>query len=398
MRAVAFALLLLPQEGLEERRDRLSGRLEEIRGIRYKEKLRVRAGSRNDYARLSLETAKSIYGENLVAAEQFLKAMGFIPHKMRLDLAITANAAMGVDAYCAGGELVVLNPKVPDDQMLNRMALGLLDQHHPEADLRRKAGPTIDAQMAVTALRAGDADVCKVLFWFTKKGDEKISDDWIPGLVRQAERWEREDSRFRSAVFPRLFVRSSDFGYRRGGIFVETIRTKAGMKAVDSAYDKLPASTEQILHPEKYLAGEAPVALDLAPLEEKLAEDGYGITYRTTLGEFGSAVFLETHVRDVEPSAAEGWGGDRIVLFEGRGMWFIVWATEWDSEKDAEEFQAALGRASQKLMPGEKGRSNLVVRKKTATVWLFNIPEGARDGILESVWKCRKDGKAAYGE
>ncbi len=398
MRALLFALLLF-QESLEQRRDRLASRLEEIRGLKFKEKLRIREGTRREYAGTALESVRILYGGNLTVAEQFLKFLGFIPIRMRLDLAVTAGAALGVPAYCSGGEVVVLDPKTPDDLLLNKMALGLLEQHYPEADLRKRAATSFDSQMALSAIRSGDADVSKVLLWFSKKGAEKISDDWLDGMVRTAEKWEREESKLKSAIFPRIFVRSGDFGWRRGAVFVETLRLKGGMALVDKAYERPPLSTEQILHPAKYLAGEAPVIIDLASTEEHLRGLGFGVTYRTTLGEFGTAVLLETHLRnhDSGPPAA-GWAGDTIALFEGNGIAFTVWATEWDSERDAEEFQAALAKLSQQLLPAERARTNFVLRRRTAVAWLFNVPVSQQERLTESLWKCRKEGQGAYGE
>ncbi|MBI2899182.1 MAG: hypothetical protein HYY17_03295 [Planctomycetes bacterium] len=397
--AVLAVLLLAPQESIEERRDRIAGRLEEIRGLKFKEKLRVREGTRKEAALLSLEGLKDVYGADLNMAEAFLKALGFIPQSMKLPIAVTASAGIGVDSFYTAGELVLVDTKTPDDLLLYRMTFGLTDQHHPEAGLRKRAAPTFDARMALAALRAGDANVCKVLLWYSKKLGEKVSDDWLESLIRGAEKWEREDSRFRSAVMPRLLVRSGDFGYRRGGIFVETLRLKGGMDLVNKAYEKPPASTEHILHPEKYLAGEAPVSIDLSPLEEHLRGLGYGPTYRTTLGELGSAVLLETHLKNVDSGpASSGWGGDTIELFEGNGMWFIVWATEWDTEKDAAEFQEAANRISQLLLPSERNRTNVVVRRKTATAWLYNYPTPLQDGLLDALWRAKKDGKASYGE
>jgi hypothetical protein len=49
---------------------------------------------------------------------------------------------------------------------------------------------------------------------------------------------------------------------------------------------------------------------------------------------------------DVAP-AAEGWGGDRLIMAEGPGdAWAIVWQTAWDSDEDAQQFVDAAGLGS----------------------------------------------------
>lgn len=397
MRVVPLlALLLFPQESIEQRRDRIAPRVEEIRGLKFKTPIGAREATRKDYARVALENAKLVYGGDLDTAERFLKAMGLIPGAMKLSTAITANAAIGVPIYYAEGQVHLIDPSTGDDLVLNKMTIGLVEQNFPDA---KAAEDTFDAQMAFAALRSGDADIAKNLMWRSKKTDDDLGDAFLANLIQGTEKWEREDSKFKSAVVPRLFVRSGDFGWRRGAVFVETVRRKGGMDGVNKAYAKPPASTEQILHPEKYLDGEAPVALDLAPLDACLKDRAYGRTYRTTLGEFGVAVFLESQLKSLNVSPApEGWSGDTIALYEGNGIWFIVWVTEWDTEKDAEEYQTLMLRVSQQLMPGGKDLTNVVVRSKRGVVWLYHYPIAHQDAILEAVWKTKRDGKPGYGE
>lgn len=397
MRVLPLLLLLLvPQESLEQRRDRIGERLETIRGLKFKSALPIRESSRKEYAQVALDQTTRVYGGNLDTAEGFLKAMGLIPISMKLSTAVTANAAIGVQIYYADGQVRLIDLGTADDLLLNKMTPGLIDQNFPDA---KPAAETFDAEMAFAALRSGDADISKNLMWHSKKLDEAISDDFLPKLTEATEKWEREDSKFKSAVVPRLFVRSGDFGWRRGAIFVETLRQKGGMELVNKAYAKPPASTEHILHPQKYLDGEAPVALDLTPFDECATKLGYGRSYRTTLGEFGVAVFFETQLKTLNASATgDGWAGDTIALYEGNGIWFIVWATEWDTERDAEEFQTQMLKVSQKLLPGEKDLTSVVVRRNRSTIWLHHYKMAHQNDLLDALWNTRRDGKAGYGE
>ena len=109
----------------------------------------------------------------------------------------------------AVAELVLLDPKAGDDWVLNKMALGLVDQHYAP-----KVEPTYDAQMAFAALRMGDAEVvkCHVLY------PAKLPDDLTTSLAAGAKDWETSGSKFASAVVPRVLVRTGDFPWRRGAI------------------------------------------------------------------------------------------------------------------------------------------------------------------------------------
>ena len=51
------------------------------------------------------------------------------------------------------------------------------------------------------------------------------------------------------------------FPYTTGLTFVQGLQRKGGWEEVDRAFARLPDSTEQVLHPEKYAAHEAPVAV-----------------------------------------------------------------------------------------------------------------------------------------
>ncbi len=392
MRPLALLVFLLGQDGpsLEQRRDALSARLATLRGLAWKTPLRIREGNRTDYAGYVLENAKRLYGEDLSAAEKGLKALGLLPPRIRLDLAITAQAGFGVKVFCSEGELVLLDPKAGDEWIVNKMDLGLVDQHFAP-----KVAPTVDAQLAFAALRMGDAEVAKYLF----RHDGKLPADLAKKLAEEARTWETSDSKLASAVVPRLFVRTGDFAWRRGGAFAMGLHEKG---ALGKAWAAPPVSTEQVLHPEKYSSGDTPAAIDPAPAAKLLESKGWKEAYRTTLGELGAAVVLETHFpKDDLAAASEGWGGDTLAVFEKEGAPpLVLWATDWDREKDAEEFHAPALRIVLKLMSPDPRLMTPIERRGTAVALAVNVPRELQDGLLEAVWTCtRTRGKAtgAYG-
>jgi hypothetical protein len=124
---------------------------------------------------------------------------------------------------------------------------------------------------------------------------------------------------------------------------------------LDRAFRQPPASTEQILHPEKYWGPGEPDLPRPVPLPDLSSTLGGGWTRlgEGTLGEMivalltGSAAIEPMSLEAALPSswtndAATGWGGDRWALF-GRGpQRILVLGTIWDTEQDAIEFAAAL--------------------------------------------------------
>src|SRR3954467_1489480 len=189
--AAVLALVRPPPEDLERRRDELAGRLETLRGLKFKTPLALREGTRREYAAYVLENARRVYGAALPAAEKGLKALGLLPPKLRLDVAITAQAGIGAKVYYSGGEVVLLDPKAGDEWILNKMDLGLVDQHYAAP-----AASTYDAQMAWSALRMGDAEVVKHLIWTSGK----ITEETVRKAADEASAWEKGDSKLASAV------------------------------------------------------------------------------------------------------------------------------------------------------------------------------------------------------
>jgi hypothetical protein len=134
------------------------------------------------------------------------------------------------------------------------------------------------------------------------------------------------------------------FPYGAGLNFVTGLQLEGGWEAVDRAFASPPDSTEQILHPEKYAAREAPVDVSLpADLAARMG-DGWTQTIDDTFGEFQIGAWLRALGVPAEAAtdAAAGWGGDRIALLEGPDdAWAIVWETAWDTQDDAQQFATA---------------------------------------------------------
>ena len=142
---------------------------------------------------------------------------------------------------------------------------------------------------------------------------------------------------------PEVPVAVSDsliFPYVAGPRFVAALFRSGGWEAVDRAYAEPPQSTEQILHPEKYLEGEAPIEVLLPEVEAALG-DGWERKFEDITGEFGLILLLETAPLSdgTVQRAVEGWGGDRYAYYTGPdGAEVIAMLAVWDSEKDADEF------------------------------------------------------------
>ncbi|MBW4437333.1 MAG: hypothetical protein KME04_09385 [Pleurocapsa minor GSE-CHR-MK-17-07R] len=138
---------------------------------------------------------------------------------------------------------------------------------------------------------------------------------------------------------PAGLTRELTFPYDYGMAFATALYSEGGWEAVNAAYDNPPASSEQILHPEKYLAGEFGETVAMVPL------DAPGLTplWEITLGEYYTQELLRGLNIASFRLAASGWNGDRFGLYEstaGRTAWSL--ASRWDSQQDADEFVEAV--------------------------------------------------------
>ena len=194
------------------------------------------------------------------------------------------------------------------------------------------------------------------------------------------------------------------FPYREGFAFVAALRRRKPWSAIDAAFRRPPKSTEQILHPEKYVADELPIPIT-ASVPPSLAT--YTITQSTVWGELGFQLFLRSHrvAERVAIEAAAGWGGDRAIVLARAGdthpdrMVGLV-RSEWDSEADAREAQAAIERALDDAVLGGTidqtpdrtrwlaldGTVSWVERRGVSVVFAIGVPPWAADALATDAW------------
>lgn len=139
---------------------------------------------------------------------------------------------------------------------------------------------------------------------------------------------------------PRALIEFLTFPYQEGATFVAAVHESSGWDSVDSAYSAPPLSTEHILHPDKYFAGEQPVAVKLPNLASALG-GGWEILDEGVLGEFTISLYLRNRLpRFRAADAAEMWGGDAYVLIRNdeQDDSAVVSHSVWDTEEDAQDF------------------------------------------------------------
>jgi hypothetical protein len=144
---------------------------------------------------------------------------------------------------------------------------------------------------------------------------------------------------------PQFLQETLVFPYGYGASFIQQVwKQKPSWETINKIYSDLPASTEQIMHPEKYYAArDNPKEVNAEPQVAQLGAQ-WEVAYKNVLGEFSLGLLLNQHLIDERSRrAASGWGGDQILLLENKeGKNAVLISTVWDTENDSEKFYAAM--------------------------------------------------------
>jgi len=185
----------------------------------------------------------------------------------------------------------------------------LQDQHFDLESLTSKGAGNSDTLLAVQALMEGDATL--LMLQYANPGQSKAM---LRALGKQ--RFDSALLQMERAKVPRLLREDYMFPYKYGLSFVSSFST---WEEVNNIYSSPPQSTEQIMHPEKYLY---PSLYDAPQTIGEFATLGtaLGGTWRKmledTLGEFGTSVYLGyiSLGRSRKQGCCRlGWGPHRIL-------------------------------------------------------------------------------------
>jgi hypothetical protein len=175
-------------------------------------------------------------------------------------------------------------------------------------------------------------------------------------FIRSLGDMETASEQFKQA--PRALRESLLFPYEEGSQWATQVYRRGGWQMVSQAFAKLPQSSEQILHVEKYFAYEAPQKLRLPDFKAVLGPTWKRIEEDVN-GEWGCYLILDEFLHNTSESkqAAAGWGGDRFALYEtGKpDEFFVAQVTAWDTPADAREFFDAYAKRTLKRYPEAKG-------------------------------------------
>ena len=373
--------------------------------------------------------AKDYSPQEVQVESAVLKRMGLLPadadyEKLLFDL-LTEQVAGFYDPY---KKTLYIADWLPLD--MQRPALAheiehtLQDQHF---DLKRFSQPFKedgDRQLARSAVVEGDGTALMLEFAARAMNLDTTK---MPQMIARLGKQMMQMSMAATPALqqaPLVLRESLVFPYVAGLEFVIAHRANQPWSRIDEVFKDPPDSTEQVMHPEKYLTRERPLRITAAPLTTLAPRRE---VKRDILGEMMLRVWFGVRLSDAAAAqAAAGWGGDRLVAYaqEGEALPVVVVLSTWDSDQDAGEAEQAgrkvvLGMTGQKETSGQSlgpsrtrgsmttfvrslgGRAYAAVRQGRQVLLLCGVPETTRlDGVVDEVlrtWKVEAAPPATPG-
>ena len=313
---------------------------------------------------------QEVTAREMHALEQSLKKFGLAPSSFKyrsfiIDL-LTEQVAGYYDPASQRFHLADwLDLDAQKPVMAHELTHALQDQHFNLRRFEKWPRGDSDAELAAHALVEGDATLTMMHYLASHPS---IALAFARSFGSESVASKQFDNS------PRALRETLIFPYVQGMDWASKVHQRGSWVLLSKAYSRLPESTEQILHPEKYFNSERPVKVRLPDLTSVLNGDdskrqtAKGRQPRTTSskgrisqavggrlspavwtqietdvnGEWGYYLILDQFLKAPAESkqAAAGWAGDRFALYEHSrsGDLFLVQVSAWDTAEDAQEF------------------------------------------------------------
>ena len=329
--------------------DSVMPRLQVVAGLQRKAPIQMQKQPRDSLRRyIESRMQEELPPEELEAIRQVYVTLGLIPAELDLRaLLLDLYTEQVVGYYDPATKKLFVVDGVPVEQvrpvLVHELVHALQDQHTDLDSLISRARGN-DRQSAAQAAIEGHATVVMFALLAEEQAGAPVDPRQLPDIGEQIRpSMEAQNEQF--PVFqkaPRILRETMLFPYAGGASFVQKLWRVPLESGFGDPYpapinDRLPQSTEQILHPEqRFLAGRDD------PTTLRLESGSGGRTIReNTLGELETAVLLEQHLGADRRRDAQGWDGDIYRLIDAGGKRALIWFSIWDDAGSADRFAAA---------------------------------------------------------
>lgn len=383
----------------------------QLRGLEVRQPVKSGLKSRDEISKMVLKDLEEQNTPEEIRASQLLMVkLGLIPEDFDLkSYLVKLYAEQIAGFYEPRTKEFYLADWIPLDEqrpvMAHELTHALQDQHFSLSRFQQLAKGQSDAELAIHAMIEGEAtDV--MLDWAYRA--EKLDITRFPPLKDALQSMSGKNGKDYPLLerAPEVIKQNLLFPYFYGAGFVQSVVKAASWKRVTEGYEHPPLSTEQIMHPEKFLSYEKPALVKLPALSSLLGRNWKEVD-EDVMGEFNLLLALKQFIPAPAASrAAQGWAGDRYALFENQEnhATALVSYTAWDTNTDAlEYFNAEVarlkGRYSNATVESSSGN---MVRLKTQegevvaqlkeknVVVLDGVPQAAVSKLLAQAWTAKK--------
>ena len=356
---------------LREMAEELIPRIERAVGLSFKAPPRLAVRSREQvdaYIAAKIET--ELPPEEIERQTLAYRLFGLIPDTLDLGVLLLELYAEQVVGYFDPDSAMLYvvdgaDPVIMRFTVAHELVHALQDQYMSLATLLGEKRQN-DRRLAAQAVLEGQATLVSMVEMLPGGSLDALEDFW--GQARSAIRQQQRQMPVFSTA-PLVIQEGMIFPYLAGADFMRWF----GRQYPDTVpYGSLlPASTEHILHFDRYRSGDAPLDLVYPDAEQAVYDDG--------LGEFEIRILLTelTGSESVGSAGAFGWAGDRYAVFETGGGHALVWWSIWDTERYAERFWSILAREwEQRARDGRRYTVERVELDGRAGVLLIDAPIG----------------------
>ncbi len=333
--------------------DELMPVVSRLRGLTPKAAIQKGIKSREEISRFVSEQVGANYEKDDLRREGvLLQKLGLIPSEMDYAGFMLRLLTEQIGGYYDAEKksLFIAGWLSPDEQkpaLVHELTHALQDQYFDLAGMAKKDRKLHngDLSLAHQAIAEGDATAVMLDYILEPAGRNYLQ---LPDLVfimrSQLSLMNNQFEVLRSA--PEYIKETLVFPYSYGTSFMQKARAhNEPWSAVDKIYSDLPSSSEQIIHPEKYLIQrDNPKPVTVEDPVSRLGQS-WKVTYRNVMGEFALYLLLKLNLSEESAkSAAEGWGGDQVILVEENGgsQSAVFLETTWDDKSSADRFYGAL--------------------------------------------------------
>lgn len=320
---------------LEAVKSRAMARLERLRGLEFTGDVPVRVITREQYRANQTSTPNRTHQ---LWNNQVWEGLFLVGEDRNVSAVFDDLRGSTVQGYYSPGrdEIVVVSdaetPRISRGTLVHELVHALQDQQFGLDE----SMATQDRQLAHSGVVEGEATL------LTGRYQERCGGEWscvtVPGGAGGGG-----GTLSNPGVFVVLY-----HPYASGPGFVAALEGRGGWDAIDDAHEAYPASTEQVIHPERYPDDE-PVDVSVPdrssaawsrfehdPIADTVGEASvYAMLVEHDVGETPSSRYSYSH------PAADGWAGDALVPYRSAEGYGYVWETAWESADEAREFHEA---------------------------------------------------------